>query len=37
MITSGGFTISVGSSVYDPLADYYLEHRNLKKSILTKC
>ena len=41
MITSGGFTISeeklIGSSVYDPLADYYLEHRNeLKKSILTQ-
>jgi len=39
MIVSGGFTISeeklIGSSVYDPLADYYVEHRNkLKKSIL---
>ena len=39
MIISGGFTISeeklIGSSVYDPLADYYLEHRDeLKKSIL---
>jgi len=39
MVISGGFTISeeklIGSSVYDPLADYYLEHRDeLKKSIL---
>jgi len=39
MITSGGFTISeeklIGSSVYDPLADYYLQKRNqLKKLIL---
>lgn len=39
MIISGGFTISeeklIGSSVYDPLTDYYLENRvELKKSIL---
>ena len=39
MIISGGFTISeeklIGSSVYDPLANYYLEHRDeLQKSIL---
>ncbi len=39
MIISGGFTISdeqlIGNSVYDPLADYYLENRDeLKKSIL---
>ena len=39
IITSSGFTISeeklIGSSVYDPLADYYVENRSeLKKSIL---
>ena len=39
MITSGGFTISeeklIGSSVFEPLADYYLQKRNqLKKLIL---
>nr|WP_179363387.1 class I SAM-dependent methyltransferase [Nitrosopumilus oxyclinae] len=39
IIVSGGFTISeekmIGSSVYDPLADYYVENRDeLKKSIL---
>ena len=39
IIVSGGFTISeekmIGSSVYDPLADYYAENRDeLKKSIL---
>ncbi len=39
VITLGGFTISeeklIGSSVYDPLADYYLQKRNqLKKLIL---
>jgi cyclopropane fatty-acyl-phospholipid synthase-like methyltransferase len=39
MIVSGGFTISeerlIGSFVYDPLADYYVENRDkLKKSIL---
>ena len=39
IITSGGFIISeeklIGSSVYDPLADYYVENRSeLKKSIL---
>ena len=39
MVISGGFAISeeklIGSSVYVPLADYYLEHRDeLKKSIL---
>ncbi|MFQ5476812.1 MAG: methyltransferase domain-containing protein [Nitrosopumilus sp.] len=39
LITMGGFTISeeqlIGSSVYDPLADYYLQKRNqLKKLIL---
>ena len=38
-VVSGGFKISeeklIGSSVYDPLADYYLENREeLKKSIL---
>lgn len=41
MITSGGFQISeenlIGSSVYDPLADYYLRNRiRLKDSILQK-
>jgi ubiquinone/menaquinone biosynthesis C-methylase UbiE len=39
VITLGGFTISeeklIGSSVYDPLADYYFQKRNqLKKLIL---
>jgi len=39
LITSCGFSISeeklIGSKVYDPLADYYLENRDkLKKSIL---
>ena len=39
IITSSGFIISeeklIGSSVYDPLADYYVENRSeLKKSIL---
>lgn len=39
IILSGGFIISeeklIGSSVYDPLADYYIENRDeLKKSIL---
>ena len=39
LITSNGFSISeeklIGSNVYDPLADYYLENRDkLKKSIL---
>jgi len=39
IIISEGFVISeeklIGSSVYDPLADYYLENRDeLKKSIL---
>ena len=39
LIISGGFVISeektIGSSVYDPLADYYLQKRNqLKESIL---
>ncbi len=39
LIASGGFTISeeklIGSSVYDPMADYYLQKRNqLKKLIL---
>lgn len=41
IITSGGFVISeeqlIGSSVYDPLADYYIENRDeLKRSILTQ-
>ena len=41
VITLGGFTISeeklIGSSVYDPLADYYLQKRNqLKELILQK-
>ena len=41
LIISGGFSISeeklIGSSVYDPLADYYLQNRNqLKESILEK-
>lgn len=41
MIELGGFTISqeklIGSSVYEPLADYYIEHRkDLKKSISKK-
>jgi len=40
MITLGGFTISeeklIGSSVYDPLADYYLEKRNQLKELITK-
>jgi ubiquinone/menaquinone biosynthesis C-methylase UbiE len=41
MITFGGFTISeeklIGSSVYDPLADYYLQKRDqLKELILEK-
>ncbi len=39
VVTLGGFTISeeklIGSSVYDPLADYYFQKRNqLKKLIL---
>ena len=39
LITDYGFTISdqklIGSSVYDPLADYYVNHRSdIKKSIL---
>ncbi len=38
MITSGGFTISeeklIGSSVYDPLADYYLQKRNQLKELI---
>ncbi len=42
VITLGGFTISeeklIGSSVYDPLADYYLQKRNqLKELILQQC
>ncbi len=41
LIESGGFTISeeklIGKFVYEPLANYYIEHRtNLKKSILEK-
>jgi len=41
LITLGGFTISeeklIGSSVYDPLADYYLQNRTrLQNSILQK-
>ncbi len=38
MITLGGFTISkeklIGSSVYDPLADYYLQKRNQLKELI---
>ena len=38
MITFGGFTISeeklIGSSVYDPLADYYLQKRNQLKELI---
>jgi ubiquinone/menaquinone biosynthesis C-methylase UbiE len=41
LVTSGGFTIHdeklIGKNVYDPLANYYIEHRDkLKKSILQK-
>jgi len=40
MITLGGFTISeeklIGSSVYDPLADYYLQKRNQLKELILK-
>jgi len=41
LIESGGFSISeeqlIGKFVYEPLANYYIEHRtNLKKSILEK-
>jgi len=40
MINFGGFTISeeklIGSSVYDPLADYYLQKRNQLKELITK-
>ena len=40
-VTSGGFIITdeklIGKNVYDPLANYYVEHRDeLKKSILQK-
>lgn len=40
-VTSGGFTITdeklIGKNVYEPLANYYVEHRDeLKKSILQK-
>jgi hypothetical protein len=40
-VTSGGFTIIdeklIGKNVYEPLANYYVEHRDeLKKSILQK-
>jgi len=38
VITLGGFTISeeklIGSSVYDPLADYYLQKRNQLKELI---
>ncbi len=38
VITLGGFTISeekfIGSSVYDPLADYYLQNRNQLKELI---
>ena len=38
MITLGGFTITeeklIGSSVYDPLADYYLQKRNQLKELI---
>ena len=38
LITSGGFTISeeklIGSYVYDPLADYYLQKRNQLKQLI---
>ena len=39
LIRSGGFSISdekrIGASVYEPLADYYIDNRDkLKKSIL---
>jgi len=38
MITLGGFTISeeklIGSSVYDPLADYYLQNRTQLKELI---
>jgi len=41
LVESGGFTISeekfIGESVYEPLANYYIENRtSLKKSILEK-
>ena len=41
LVESGGFTITeeklIGKSVYEPLANYYIENRtNLKKSILKK-
>ncbi len=40
MITLGGFTISeeklIGSFVYDPLADYYLQKRNQLKELILK-
>jgi hypothetical protein len=38
VITLGGFTISeeklIGPSVYDPLADYYLQKRNQLKELI---
>ncbi|MBI5860006.1 MAG: methyltransferase type 11, partial [Nitrosarchaeum sp.] len=41
LVMSNGFTIQneklIGKNVYDPLANYYIEHRDeLKKSILQK-
>ena len=40
MITKAGFTISddvlIGSSVYEPLADYYLENRDKLKELILK-